>query len=148
MTDSFAAANGRKVVSRTSAEELGKVTHIVVDVARRHVELLVVGKGRNARLVEWNDVSGFGPDAVMVADDSALTAPHDDRGRAAADGQLDLLGKHALSDAGNDVGPVTDVVFDPATGAIETLVLRESEEPATSLLAAGSFAAVVRAPTD
>jgi len=148
MTDSFAAANGRKVVSRTSAEELGKVTHIVVDVERRKVELLVVGKGRNARLVEWDDVSGFGPDAVMVADDSTLAAPHDDRGRAAADGQLDLLGKHALSDAGNDIGPVTDVVFDPATGAIETLVLRESEEPATSLLAAGSFAAVVRAPAD
>jgi sporulation protein YlmC with PRC-barrel domain len=148
MTDSFAAANGRKVVSRTSAEELGKVTHIVVNVERRKVELLVVGKGRNARLVEWDDVSGFGPDAVMVADDSTLAAPHDDRGRAAADGQLDLLGKHALSDAGNDIGPVTDVVFDPATGAIETLVLRESEEPATSLLAAGSFAAVVRAPAD
>jgi sporulation protein YlmC with PRC-barrel domain len=32
MSERFAAAVGRKVVSRTSAEELGKLAHIVVDV--------------------------------------------------------------------------------------------------------------------
>jgi sporulation protein YlmC with PRC-barrel domain len=146
VTDRFAAASGRKVVSRASAEELGKLAHIVVDVKSRQVELLVVGKGRKALLIAWKDVSGFGPDAVMVLDDSALFAPRDNRERAAADGKLDLLGQRALSDMGNDLGPVGDIVFDPATGAIETLVLDDREEPATSLLGAGSFAAIVREP--
>ena len=148
MSERFAAASGRKIVSRASAEELGKLAHIVVDVQRRQVASLVVGKGRKALLVAWEDVSGFGPDAVMVADESALHEPRDDHERAAADGKLDLVGKRALSDMGNDLGTVTDVAFDPATGALETLVLGDREEPAASLLGVGSFAAIVRAPAD
>ena len=59
MSDRFAAASGRKVVSRKSAEGLGTVAHIVVDVKRRQVASLVVGKGRKALLVDWEHVSGF-----------------------------------------------------------------------------------------
>jgi sporulation protein YlmC with PRC-barrel domain len=147
MSDSFTAASGRKVVSRSSAEELGKLAHVVVDVPRRRVASLVVGKGRGALLVPWENVSGFGPDAVMLTDESALYEPRDDDERAATGGKLDLVGKRALSDMGNDLGTVDDVVFDPATGALETVVLADHEEPAASLLAAGSFAVIIRAPT-
>jgi uncharacterized protein YrrD len=148
MIDRFAAASGRKVVSRTSAEELGEVAHIVVDVKRMRVASLVVGRGRKARLVAWEDVSGFGPDAVMVADEKVLLEPRDDHERAATDGKLELIGKGALSDMGNDLGPVSDITFDAETGALETIVLGDREEPATSLLGAGSFAAVIRTPAD
>jgi len=148
MSDRFAAAAGRKVVSRASAEELGKLAHVVVDVQQRQVASLVIGKGRKALLVAWEDVSGFGPDAVMLVDESALYAPRDEGERAAADGKLDLVGKRALSDMGNDLGTVTDVAFDPSTGALETLVLGDREEPATSLLGAGSYAAVIRVAAD
>ena len=148
MSDRFAAASGRKVVSRASAEELGKLAHVVVDVQRRQVASLVVGKGHKALLVAWENVSGFGPDALMLAEESALYAPRDDGERAAADGKLDLVGKRALSDMGNDLGTVSDVAFDPATGALETVVLGDREEPAASLLGAGSFAVIIRAPTD
>jgi sporulation protein YlmC with PRC-barrel domain len=146
VSERFAEAAGRKVVSRTTAEELGKLTHIVVDVKRRQVELLVVGKGRKALLLAWEDLSGFGPDAVMASSENALFAARDERERAAADGKIDLVGRRALSDMGNDIGPITDIVFDPDTGALETLVLDDHEEPATSLLGAGSYAAVIRAP--
>ena len=148
MSDRFAAASGRKVVSRKSAEGLGTLAHIVVDVKRRQVASLVVGKGRKALLVDWEQVSGFGPDAVMVVDESALHPPCDDRENAAADGKLELVGKRALTDTGNDLGTVSDVVFDPVTGSIESLVLGDREEPAASLLGAGSFAAIVRAPAE
>ena len=53
----------------------------------------------------------------MVADESVQYLPRDDRERAAADGKLELVGKRALSDMGNDLGTVTDVQFDPVTGA-------------------------------
>jgi sporulation protein YlmC with PRC-barrel domain len=49
---------------------------------------------------------------------------------------------------GNDLGEVTDVVFDPASGLIETIVLGDREEPAASLLGAGSFAAIIRAAAE
>lgn len=148
MSERFAAASGRKVVSRTSAEVLGNLAHIVVDIKGRQVKSLVVGKGRKARLVDWKQVSGFGPDAVMIADDSALQPPRDDHERASANGKLELVGKRILSDTGNDLGTITDVVFDPDTGAIEGIVIGDHEQPAASLLGAGSFAVVVRAPAD
>jgi sporulation protein YlmC with PRC-barrel domain len=148
MSDGFAAASGRKVVSRESAEELGKLAHIVVDVAQRQVASLVVGKGRRALLVDWEHVSGFGPDAVIVSDESALRAPRDDREHGAAHGKLELVGKRALTDTGNDLGTVTDIRFDPATGKIESLVIGDRQEPAASLLGAGSYAAIVRTPAE
>lgn len=148
MSDRFTAVSGRRVVSRTSAEQLGELSHVVVDVNLRRAAFLVVGKRRKALLVAWEHVSGFGPDAIMVTDEGALYAPRDDRERAAAEGNLELVGRRALSDMGNDLGEVTDVVFDPASGLIETIVLGDREEPAASLLGAGSFAAIIRAAAE
>ncbi|HWD84587.1 MAG TPA: hypothetical protein VG321_02470 [Solirubrobacteraceae bacterium] len=146
MSERFTAAIGRKLVSRASAEEVGSLTHLVLDVGRRQVTSLVAGKGRRAALVDWDQVSGFGPDAVMIADDSALHRPRDDRERAAAEGKLEVVGRRVLSDMGDALGEATDVVFDPASGAVETLVIGELEIPATSILGAGSYAVVVKAP--
>src|SRR6202162_3485103 len=123
MSERFTAAAKRTLVSRTSAEELGSLAHIVIDVKRCRVALLVIGTGRKARLVAWEQVSGFGPDAIMIADESALQVPRDDREQAAADGKLEPVGKRALSDTGNDLGAVTDVVFDPDTGVIESIIV-------------------------
>ena len=148
MSDRFCAAIGRKVVSRASAAELGKIAHLVVDVGQRRVASVVLGKGRKAMLVDWEQLSGFGPDAVMVIDEGALHPPQDERERAASDGNLELIGSRALSESGNELGEVSDVVFDPATGVLQTLVLGDREEPAASLLGCGSFAAVLRTPAD
>lgn len=144
MSERFATSRGRAVVSRASAENLGELAHIVVDATSRKIESLVIGKGRKALLVAFGDVSGFGPDAVMVTDESALRPPRGDREQAAADGKLELLGKRAMSDMGNDLGTVTDVVFDPVSGAIEALFAGANEQPAASLLGVGSYAAVLR----
>jgi sporulation protein YlmC with PRC-barrel domain len=148
MSERFAAVSGRRVVSRTSAEELGKLAHIVIDGKRRQVTSLVVGTGRKALLIAWDQVSGFGPDAVMIADETALHEPRDDREHAAAEGKLELVGNRTLSDTGNDLGTVTDIVFDPDTGAIESILVDDREAPAASLLGAGSFAVIVREPTE
>ncbi len=148
MSERFAAALGRKVISRASAEELGTLAHFVIDVKRRTVASLVVGKGRKATLIAWEQVSGFGPDAVMVADENAPQPPRDDREHDAASGKLELIGNRALSDTGNDLGTITDVVFDPETGAIESIMMCDREEPAASLLGAGSFAVILRESTE
>lgn len=146
MSERFTTAEGRRLVSRASAEELGSLTHLVVDVGRRKVTSLVMGKGRKAVLLDWDQVSGFGPDAVMVADETALHEPRDDHESAAASGKLELIGKRVLSDAGENLGEVSDVEFDPDSGAVEALVIGEREVPATSLRGAGSYAVVVTAP--
>lgn len=143
MSDSFRRAVGRKVVSRANALHLGAVGHLVVDVERRAVVGLVVGKGKKGQLVDWDQVSGFGPDAVMVTDAAALRAPSTDQERLAVDGRLELVGKRVLNDTGNELGTLEDVTFDPGSGALERLQVAEREIEAASLLGSGSYAVVV-----
>lgn len=143
MNDSFRQASGRKVVSRASARDLGTVGHLLVDAGRRRVAVVVIGRGRRARLVDWEELSSFGPDAVMVADEASLRPPGDDRERDGADGKLEIVGKRALTDRGNDLGVVDDVTFDAATGAIEMLRIGDRDIPSGSLLGSGSYAVVL-----
>ncbi|HWC86813.1 MAG TPA: PRC-barrel domain-containing protein [Solirubrobacteraceae bacterium] len=148
MSERFSAALGRKLVSRESAEELGPVTHIIVNVKDGKVTSVTTGKGRKAALVDWENIGGFGPDAVIVAGEGAVRPPRDDRERAAVEGKLELVGKRVLSDTGDSLGEASDVVFDPESGAVETLVIGEREVPASALLGVGSYALVVKAPAE
>jgi uncharacterized protein YrrD len=144
VSERFSAVHGRKVVSRASAEELGTVNHLVVDTKARRVVSLVVGKRRNAKLVDWEALSGLGADAVMVTDEASLREPRDDGDEAAARGHLELLGRRALSDQGNELGKIDDVSFDPENGVLEAIVVGDDEHPASSLLGAGSYAVILQ----
>jgi uncharacterized protein YrrD len=143
VSESFRQAIGRKVVSRASANELGSVGQLLVDAQQRRIVAVVIGRGKKAHLVEWEQLSGFGPDAVMVVDEGARRLPADDRERDGVDGKLDLLGKRALSERGNELGKIDDVTFDTDTGALEDLVIGDRRVPAGALLGSGSYAAVL-----
>ncbi len=143
MSESFRRSSGRKVLSRASAQELGAVSHLLVNARQRQIAAVLIGRGKKAQLVEWPQLSGFGPDAIMVVDEGALRPPADDRERAAAEGKLDLVGKRALSERGNELGEIDDVIFDADTGALEDLVIGDRRVPAGSLLSIGSYAAVL-----
>jgi len=143
VSESFRRCAGRKVISRASATELGVVSHLLVDAHLRQIAAVVIGRGKKAQLVQWAQLSGFGPDAVMVGDEAALRPPADDQERAAAEGRLELVGKRALSERGNELGKVEDVTFDPETGALEDLLIDDRHVPAGSLLGSGSYAAVL-----
>lgn len=143
MSESFKGSAGRRVVSRSSAREVGAVSHLLVDSQQRRIAAVVIGRGKKAQLVEWAKLSGFGPDAVMVVDEGALRPPADDRERAAVEGKLELVGKRALSERGNELGEVGDVTFDADTGALEELLIGDRRVPARSLLGSGSYAAVL-----
>ena len=143
MSESFRQSVGRKVVSRASAKEFGAVNHLLIDAQQREVAAIVIGRGKKARLVEWAQLSGFGPDAVMVVDEGALRPPVDGRERDGADGKLELVGKKALSERGNELGNIDDVTFDAQSGALEDLVIGERSVPAGALLGSGSYAAVL-----
>jgi uncharacterized protein YrrD len=143
MSESFRGSSGRKVMSRASANEVGSVGHLLVDAQQRRVAAVVIGRGKKAQLIDWAQLSGFGPDAIMVIDEDALRPPADDRERAATEGRLELVGKRALSDRGNELGKIVDVTFDAATGVLEELLIGDRRFPAGSLLGSGSYAAVL-----
>jgi uncharacterized protein YrrD len=142
MSETIRASIGRKVVSRASAENLGVVNHFLVDDRQRQIQSIIVGKGKKARFVDWAQLSGFGPDAVMIAGEDSLRAAADDRERAAAEGKLDLVGKRTLTELGNELGSIEDVTFDESSGMLEELLVGERHLPAGSLLGSGSYAAV------
>ena len=148
MSESFRQALGRKVVSRATAHELGAVAHLLPAVDCHTVAAIVIGRGKKAQLVDWDHVSGFGVDAVMVADDAALRSPSDHREQGAANGKLELLGKRTLSELGNELGTVIDVIFDPVNGVIEALAVPDRRIPADALVGAGSYAVVIDASQD
>jgi uncharacterized protein YrrD len=148
VTERFTNAVGRKLISRATAEELGNLSHLVVDVGRRAVSGLVVGKGRRAQVVDWEHLTGFGPDAIMLGDDASLHLPVDDYERAAAHGERDLLGRRTLSELGNEVGTIDDVTFDAETGELLSIVIGSREHPAADLLGAGSYAVVLSASVE
>lgn len=143
MTESFARAVGRRVLSRATAQELGLVAHLLIDPGRTHVAALVIGKGKKARIVDWDQLSGFGPDAVMLNDEGALREPADERERQVARGHLELVGKRALSGTGNGLGTIADVTFDPESGRLESLLIGDRDIPPSLLLGIGSYAAVL-----
>jgi uncharacterized protein YrrD len=149
VTDSFREAHGRKVVSRSTAEALGELSHMVIDSTRRHVSAVVVSKGKkHAFVVDWEHISGFGPDAVMVESEDILRPPADDHEQEAVDGKLELVGKRVLSERGNEHGSITDVEFDPDSGDVGSVLVGEERIPATDLLGVGSYAAVLAGSHD
>ena len=139
-------ADGRPVISRASAETLGELKHVVVDVpARRITALHVAGGRRNARLIDWSSIVAFGPDGIVVEDDAAARPPVDDRESAVAAGKLDLDGREVLSDEGDSLGPLTDILFDDGSGGLIALACGDVEHSADRLRAIGPHCVIMRA---
>lgn len=147
-TTTFKSSVGRKVVSASSAEQLGDLTRLVVNVNERRVTHLVIGKGRKALLINWEAVKGFGPDAVMVTDDQAARPPGNDDEHGMVSGSQELLGQRALTELGNEIGKMDDVEFDTSTGVLQALIVGADHHPASTLLGNGSYAAVLDRTTN
>jgi uncharacterized protein YrrD len=141
----FSEAEGRKVVSTSTAETVGKITDYLIDPKGRSVAGIVLKKtSGNEDTIAWGDIEAFGEDAVMIRDEDVLVVPS---GRLAELNEKRYRedGKLVLSSAGVALGKVDDVEFDPKTGALTALILDDATIDGGLLLAAGSYAVIVRA---
>jgi uncharacterized protein YrrD len=137
-------ADGRPVISRESAETVGELKHVVVDVGARSISALhVAGGKRSAQLVDWDDVAGFGPDGIVIGNASATHAPRDDHEKAVVAGRLDLDGRLVLDDEGRALGALEDVLFDEGSGRIGAFVAGGAEHDAARLRAIGSYCVIL-----
>jgi len=140
---SFRNTRGIPVVAKSSAEQVGKVKHFVVDGGRIQA-LHVDGGKKHGQLVSWSDVSAFGDDAVIVSDDDALRDASNDREHRALRDELVMLDKRVLDDVGDEHGSVADVVFNPDDGTIESMTIGDEERVAGDrLLGVGAYAVMV-----
>lgn len=132
---------GARVMSKASAQKMGKVERVLLDVPPRRVVALQVGRDG---LVDWVDVSGVGTDAVVVESEERVRQAADAREERAMAGDFDWKGKRVLSNHGNELGNVTEVELDEVTGAIEAVLTSEGQVTADRLVALGSYCVIVR----
>jgi uncharacterized protein YrrD len=144
MSELLSAAQGRKVLSRDDAENVGSVkTAVFDDRVQRIVSLHVSGGKRKAALVAWTDIAGFGPDAVLIASADRLREAHDDESDAVRR-KVNPLGTRVLDDRGDQHGVVRDIRFDPESGHVEAIIGDDGEWEPNQVCALGGFALVVR----
>ncbi|MFZ2173783.1 MAG: PRC-barrel domain-containing protein [Rhodococcus sp. (in: high G+C Gram-positive bacteria)] len=138
----FSAAVGRQVVGTDAADTVGQVAGFVVDPAGRRVVAVQVKKSGSGTVLRWSSIGSFGDDAVIVRGPGAVGAP-DATITALTGKDHDLVGKRVLTAAGNEVGTIADVDFDPDSGAITSLLLDAGEVAGVRLVGVGSYAVVV-----
>jgi uncharacterized protein YrrD len=140
----FSDAKGRKVVSSSTAETVGRVSRFVVDPVTRAVVGIELKKTDQGDMLRWSDITAFGADAVTVTGPDRIG----DGGEVvkALSGKAHrVLGKRVLTSTGDELGKVTDVDFDPETGVLLSLLVDSGPEVAASrLVGVGSYAVVVR----
>ncbi|HEY6422406.1 MAG TPA: PRC-barrel domain-containing protein [Pseudonocardiaceae bacterium] len=140
----FSQARKHEVVNTATATKVARVDGFVVLPGPARVALLRLGKVSGAgTLLAWEDLQGFGPDAVTVASDSVIRPARDALEQRAEDNDLEVLGKRVLTERGMDLGAVTDVDFDPETGAVTTLITKTETIAGERLIGLGSYAVVV-----
>lgn len=127
---------GRRVVSRATAEALGDVTDLRLSGHPATVSAMQIGKGRKAQGISWSQIVGIGPDAVVIQSDDA--ASDEDLGESP-------MGRLVLSELGNAAGPVTDVEFDESTGALISLATKAALVEGDRLLVIGPYAIIIAA---
>lgn len=138
----FSEAKGRKVVSTTTAETVGKISELVVDPATRTVLALELKKTESGDTLRYSDITAFGGDAVTVSGADKITAATEDV-TALLGKDHHLLGKRTLSSAGVELGKVKDVEFSAESGRVTALHLDSGEVSGARLLGVGSYAVVV-----
>jgi len=142
----FSDARKPDVVSTATATRVGRLEGFVVAAGPARVALLRLGKTQgDGSLVSWEDVHGFGSDAVTVADAAVIRVPADEWEQRGDAGELEIIGKRVLSERGDELGEITDVDFDPATGAVIAFLTRKETIGGDRLIGHGRYAVVVAA---
>lgn len=143
----FTEAAGHKVVSMATAETVGRVDDFVIDPRTHTIVALSLKKTDSGDTLHWGDISAFGADAITVSGaDKVRPAAPDVAALSGKDHHV--LGKRALSTAGDEIGKVADVDFDPESGRVLGLLVEgvggsgglEGEQ----LVGIGSYAVVVK----
>ena len=140
---SFSDADGIKVVSTSTAETVGRVHGLVVDVRGPSVVALQLKKTDSGDILRWSDIAAFGADAVTVADAGRIGQGGDDLAPL-LDKRNHVLKKRVLTTGGDELGEVKDVEFNPATGSITTLHVGDRSVPGSALIGIGHYAVVVQ----
>lgn len=138
----FTQVSGRKVVSTSTAETVGQVAALVVDPRSHSVVAVSLTKAAHGDTLLWSDITAFGTDAVTIAGADVISEANETVKELSGKAH-DLLGKRVLTTFGEDLGTLSDVRFDPSSGAVESLLVPGRDVAGARLIGIGSYAVVV-----
>ena len=106
---------GRPVVTIDEGEDVAEVKDVVYGTADAAVLGFTLNRrgflgGPMREVVAWSDVAAVGRHAVMIATAGAITADGDLLQDVRASRRRNVLGSDVITDAGQRLGKVTDVV--------------------------------------
>jgi uncharacterized protein YrrD len=108
---------GLPVVTLEGGEDVAEVRDVIYDPGAGSVVGLTLNKrgflrGRLGEVLPAANIYAIGPDAVVVANESALTAPNDAPADVAApDEQRNIIGNDVTTESGTVVGTVEDMAL-------------------------------------
>ncbi|MEU0248222.1 PRC-barrel domain-containing protein [Streptomyces sp. NPDC006235] len=134
----FSQARGLPVRTLDDTDEIGVLKALTVDAPAGVVTHVRVRRRHSRResVLAWGALHAIGPDTVLVRSAAAPSEvpPHHE-----------LPGARILTETGDGLGTVQDVVFEPETGRIEAVRTAHGDLPADRLVGLGDYALVVRA---
>jgi sporulation protein YlmC with PRC-barrel domain len=138
---------GQRVLTRKGAEQIGSVRRLLVDARAGLVAAAEVEGGiGEGTIVDWGDVASIGPDALIVESGDVARGPVSEIEQRLVAGELDLLGKQVLDEAGTSLGPLEDIEFDARSGRLSSLAVPGHSLPLDRLVAVGPDAVIVPLP--
>lgn len=109
----------KRVVVTLAGDDVAQLKDLVYSADGEVVGFTLNGRGLFAgprkEALPWSGVTALGPDAVVIADETVFVSRDDVVDRAAQRGGTrggHVLGSRVLTDAGVDLGEVTDVVLE------------------------------------
>jgi uncharacterized protein YrrD len=127
-----------------SGDDVGEVRDVLFDAQRGTLIGFTLNKrgrlrGRMSEVLAQANVAAAGPDAVMIADLSALTLGPLDNGEIADSGEPvagrsplgDVISDSVLTDSGVLIGTVSDVVIDTRLGSVVGFEINPADEQRT-----------------
>jgi uncharacterized protein YrrD len=118
---------GLKVVTINEGKEVGKIKDIVYDAEDNKVKAFILSEGGllgNTRIILYSSIKSIGKDAVMiVSPDSIFRAEKakDNKTTEIAKGDQYLVNTKLISESGDDLGKISDILFNPIDGKVEEL---------------------------
>jgi uncharacterized protein YrrD len=105
---------GRPMLDRQTVEELGRMDRVMVDAQAQTVTGLVCKSGllgNTKTAYAWGQIEAIGDDSILVRAEGEDMA-------ASPDAAVVPIGFEMLTDSGNKVGEITDLLFNPDSGAV------------------------------
>jgi len=101
---------GRTVLARSTANKIGKLHDLIIDVVKGALAGISVQlPDETLRLVEAQDICGFGPDALMIAADESAVTVQDSTLKTLPLAKHNLIGSNVVTESGKLLGQVAHV---------------------------------------